>query len=381
MGKIKIVNIISKLVYGGTESVLLNYYNNIDLSKYEISIITMEAINDEAINRFENLGIHIFKVGDWEKNPIKIGKKILKILKQQQFDIIHSHLSHTNFYFMILGYIAGIKIRISHSHLIYIDKTIKEKIKHKIYKFLIKIFSTNYMACSEAAALDLYGTTKNVYILKNAIDLKKFAPNINIRKEYRKLLKYKDSEIVICNIGRMEEQKNQLFLIDIFKELTKLNSNYRLLIIGSGILDSEIKNKISNLKLKEKVQILSNRDDVNKILQATDIFLLPSLYEGLGIVLVEAQAAGLICYTSDSVVPKEAKVTNYLHYISLEKNSKEWADTITRSYKKSGKRVQDYQSITNNGYNIVEEAKKLDNYYQKVKCNRGEIQNEKDSIY
>lgn len=374
MEKIKIVNIISKLVYGGTESVLLNYYNNMDLSKYEISIITMEAINDESIRRFEDLGVRVFIVGDWEKEPIKIGKKILKILKQEQFDIIHSHLSHTNFYFMILGYIAGIKIRISHSHLIYIDKTIKEKIKHKIYKLLIKIFSTNYMACSEAAAIDLYGTTKNIYILKNAIDLKKFAPNGDIRNEYRKLLKYQDDEIVICNIGRMEEQKNQLFLIDVFNELTKLNIHYRLLIIGAGSLEEKIKNRISNYKLEKKVQILSSRNDINKILQAADLFLLPSLYEGLGIVLIEAQASGVVCYTSDYVVPKEAKVTNDLYFINLKQSPKKWAEIINKNSKqKKGQRTQDYKSITNKGYNIVEEAKKLDHYYQELSHNRGEV--------
>ena len=363
MEKIKIVNIISKLVYGGTESVLLNYYKNMDLSKYEISIITIEAINDESIRRFEDLGVRVFIVGDWEKEPIKIGKKILKILKQEQFDIIHSHLSHTNFYFMILGYIAGIKIRISHSHLIYIDKTIKEKIKHKIYKLLIKIFSTNYMACSEAAAIDLYGTTKNIYILKNAIDLKKIAPNSDIRNEYRKLLKYQDDEIVICNIGRMEEQKNQLFLIDIFNELTKLNINYRLLIIGAGSLEEKIKNRISNYKLEKKVQILSSRNDINNILQAADLFLLPSLYEGLGIVLVEAQAAGLICFTSDKVVPVEAKVTNLLHFISLDGSCKAWANDIEKKYANKKERKQNYKEITAKGYNIIEESKKLNEYY------------------
>ena len=363
MIKIKIVNIISKLVYGGTESVLLNYYSNMDLSKYEISIITMGAINDEVIKRFEDLGIHVFIVGDWEHNPLKVGKKILKILRKGNFNIIHSHLSHTNFYFMILGCIARIKIRISHSHLIYIDKTLKDKIKHKIYKLLIKIFSTNYMACSEAAAIDLYGTTKNVYILKNAIDLKKFTPNSNIRNEYRNLLKYKDNEIVICNIGRMEEQKNQLFLVDIFNELVKINTHYRLLMIGAGSLEERIKSRISNYKLEKKVQILSSRDDINKILQATDIFLLPSFYEGLGIVLIEAQAAGLICFTSKSVVPQEAKVTNLLHFISLDKSCKAWAKDIEKNYENNTAKKQNYKEITAKGYNIIEESKKLNKYY------------------
>ena len=366
MRKIKIVNIISKLVYGGTESVLLNYYSHINRRHYDLNIITMEAINKESIKRFEDLGFKVFIVGNWENEPLKIGKIILKILKQEKFDIIHSHLSHTNFYFMILGFLAGIKIRISHSHLIYIDKTINEKIKHTIYKILIKIFSTNLMACSKAAALDLYGTTKNVYILKNAIDLNLFTPNLKIRNQYRNLLRYKDDEIVICNIGRMEEQKNQLFLIQIFNELLKINYRYRLLIIGSGALENEINTKISKLGLNKKIQIMANRNDINKILQASDIFLLPSLYEGLGIVLIEAQASGLLCYTSDLVVPQEAKVTNNLHFISLEKKAEEWARNINENYKIKAKRTQDYKNITNKGYNIMEESKKLNEYYMEL---------------
>ena len=366
MKKIKIVNIISRLVYGGTESVLLNYYSHINRKHYDLSIITMEAVNKEAVSRFEELGFKVYIVGDWEKKPIKIGKEILKLLKKEKYDIIHSHLSHTNFYFMILGYIAGIKIRISHSHLIYKDKTLKEKIKHKIYKILIKIFSTNLMACSEAAAIDLYGTTNNVYILRNAIDLKNFAPDLKIRKKYRSLLHYKDDEIVICNIGRMEQQKNQLFLVDVFNELYRKNKKYRLLIIGTGSMEKDIKDHIYKLNLSNRVQILSNRDDINNILKASDLFVLPSLYEGLGIVLVEAQATGLVCYTSNKVVPKEAKVTDNLYFIDLEKGEKEWAENIDGAYDKTIELNQNHKTITNNGYNIEIEAKKLDNYYKKI---------------
>lgn len=366
MRKIKIVNIISKLVYGGTESVLINYYSNMSRNHYTPYIITMEAINDEAIKRFQRLGFKVLVVGNWEKYPIKVGKKIMKILKNENFDIIHSHLSHTNFYFMILGYIAGIKIRISHSHLIYEDKNIKEKTKHLFYKMLIRMFSTHFMACSKAAALDLYGTTKNVYILNNAINLNDFKPDDIIRNKYRKLLNYRDDEIVICNVGRMEEQKNQIFLLKIFNELLKIDSNYRLLIIGSGTLENKIKRQISIYKIQDKVKIISARDDISKILQATDLFILPSLYEGLGIVLIEAQACGLECYTSDKVVPQEAKVTNNLYFVDLERNEKEWAQFINTNNKKHKERKQDYKSITNHGYNIFDEAIKLDTYYQKI---------------
>lgn len=363
MKKIKIVNIISRLVYGGTESVLLNYYSHIDRKHYDLSIITMEAVNKEVISRFEKLGFKVYIVGDWEKQPIEVGKEILKLLKKEKYDIIHSHLSHTNFYFMILGYIAGIKIRISHSHLAYIDKTLIEKIKHKIYKILINIFSTNYMACSEAAALELYGTTKNIYILHNAIDVNKFKYNEKTEKTKRKELKIKDKDIVIGHIGRFEKQKNHEFLIDIFNEIHKQNKNTILLLVGEGPLKEEIEQKVKNLNLEKSVKFLGQRSDVNELYQAMDAFVLPSLYEGLPLVGVEAQAAGLPCFFSTEVT-KETKVLETTKLIELTEGPQKWASIILKELK-SYKRVDTAEEITKNKFNISMESTKLDNYYQK----------------
>jgi len=364
MQKIKIVNIISRLVYGGTETVVYNYYKNIDKDKFELYIICMNESNEQAIKRFEKIGFQVITVGNWEKNPIREGKKIFKIFKDYKFDIVHAHLSHTSFYFMILAKMAKIKHRITHSHLTKKDENLKVKIKHSVYKTLIKLFSTNYMACSKAAAIDLFGKTKNVYILKNAIEIDDFKYSENCRKKYREDLNIKDDEIVYGNIGRFTAQKNQLFLIDIFYEISLLDKNIKLLLIGDGELRNDIISKVKKLNLSDRTIILSNREDINNLYQAMDRFILPSLYEGLGIVLIEAQTSGLQCFTSDVVVPKEAKVTECCEFISLNKDSKEWANSIiNHKYKKRNSHVEE---ISKQGYNIKIESKKLADFYENI---------------
>lgn len=369
MKKIKIVNIISKLVYGGTETVLLNYYSKINKDNFEYYIITMEASNQNAIKRMEKIGFKVFIVGDWEKQPIIVGKKICDILSKYKFDIIHSHLSHTNFYFMILGKICGIKVRISHSHLTSTDVTVKDKLKHNIYKKLIRFFGTHFMACSEAAAKDLYGNYNNVYILKNAIDVNKFVYNEEIRTKYRTELKIKKEDILICNIGRMCEQKNQIFLIDIMNNIIRKNNKYKLLIIGEGELENKIKEKIDEYNIQDNIIILSKREDINCLLQAADIFILPSLYEGLGIVLIEAQSAGLPSVASKDVIPIEAKVTGLVNFIDLNKGDLYWSNYLLRIRLK--KRKNYTEEITKQGYNIEIEAKRLENYYLNILNKKG----------
>lgn len=364
MQKIKIVNIISRLVYGGTETVVYNYYKNIDKDKFELYIICMNESNEKAIKRFERIGFKVITVGNWEKKPVAEGKRIFKILKDYKFDIVHAHLSHTSFYFMILAKLAKIKHRITHSHLTKKDENLKVNIRHCIYKILIKLFSTNYMACSEAAAVDLFGKIKDVYILRNAIEVNEFKYNESYREKYRKNLNIAKDEIVYGSVGRFTPQKNQLFLIDIFYEISLLDEKSKLLLIGDGELKKDIIVKAKQLNISDKIIILSNREDINFFYQAMDRFILPSLYEGLGIVLIEAQVSGLQCFTSDIVVPKEAKVTDCCEYISLDKNSKEWAGLIlNHEYKE--RRSYD-EEVSKQGYNITLESERLSDYYEKI---------------
>lgn len=362
MKKIKIVNVISKMVYGGTESVIYNYYKNMDLSKFDLYIITRDSSIKTAMNRFEDLGFKFIIVGDWEKYPFKVGKKLLGILKDKHFDIIHVHLTHTNFYFLILGYLSRIKVRISHSHLVSGKTNLITRVKHFVYKVLIKFFATNNMACSVDAAKELYWGKKDTYILNNAIDLEKYKYNEKVRDKYRNIFGISDKK-VYGSIGRMTYQKNQLFLMDIFSEIKKRDNNSKFLLVGNGELKNKIIDRAKENGIFDDLIILSDRDDINNILQIIDVFILPSLYEGLGIVLIEAQESGIYCFASDKVVPIEAQATRNLEFVSLDLKAAEWARRIVC---KESVRKDYTEILTKKGFNIEREAKKLEKYYLSI---------------
>lgn len=364
MKKIKIVNIVSRMIFGGVESVIFNYYSNMDLSKFDVTIITKNDSNPDAIKKFENLGFNIILIDDWEKHPISMSKIILNIFKKENFDILHCHLSHTNFYFLILGKLAKIPIRISHSHLSEKDTALKQKIKHGIYKKLIRKFSTLNIACGEDAGKNLYGEKCDYLVLKNGILLEKYSFNDSTRCEYRKMFNIKKDTICIGTVGRLTKQKNQEFLIKIFNDLIINNDiDYKLIIVGSGEEKDKLIKLSEKLKIDDKILFLENRTDVDKIMQMFDIFILTSLYEGLPVVGIEAQASDLPCVFSDTI-DSRIKISEKVFLINLLRPKSEWVSLINKIASEHYKRENNIKLLTDNGYNIKNEAFKLQKIYE-----------------
>lgn len=269
---------------------------------------------------------------------------------------------------------AGVPVRIAHSHSTTNKKEKKKNLMKQVLRPFSKVFATDYMCCSELAGRWLFGNKEydkgNVYLLNNAIDLDKFKYNDSLRKKKRKEFGIKDNTLVIGHIGRFVAQKNHDFLIDIFNEIHKKNNNSILLLAGQGPLMEDIKNKVKELNLDDNVKFLGQRNDANELYQAFDVFLLPSLYEGLPVVGVEAQAAGLLCYLSDDMT-KETKVLDITKFMSLNNTPEEWADNILDDVKKY-KRIDTSKEMTAKNFNIKEEAKKLEEYYLNLYNNGGE---------
>ena len=256
-------------------------------------------------------------------------------------------------------------IRIAHSHSTTNKKESKKNLVKQVLKPFSKVFATNYMCCSEYAGRWLFGNSTydkgKVYLLNNAIDLNKFKYNKSLRLSKRKELNINDNTLVIGHIGRFVEQKNHNFLIDIFNELHKKNNNSILLLVGQGPLIDEIKNKVRDLKLEDCVIFLGQRDDVSELYQVFDVFLLPSLYEGLPVVGVEAQATGNLCYLSSSMT-EETKILDSTKFMSLDNSDNEWADNILKDLK-TYKKHDTEKEVSSYKFNIKEEAIKLEKYY------------------
>lgn len=370
---VRVAQIMGKWVGGGVESVVMNYYRYIDRTKIQFDFICDDDSTNIPYEEIEKLGGKVILIPPYQK-VFKYHNKLKKILKEGHYKIVHSHINTLSVFSLFAAKCAGVPVRIAHSHSTTNKKEKKKNLLKQVLRPFSKLFATDYMCCSELAGRWLFGDKKydkgNVYLLNNAIDLDKFKYNETLRKKKRKELGIKDDTLVIGHIGRFVAQKNHGYLIDIFNEIHKKNNNSVLLLAGQGPLMEEIKNKVKSLKLEKNVKFLGQRNDVNELYQAFDVFLLPSLYEGLPVVGVEAQATGLLCELSNDMT-KETKVLNITKFMSLNNTPEEWADNILDDVKKY-KRLDVSKEMTAKNFNIKEEVKKLEKYYLNLYNNGGE---------
>ena len=368
-----VAQIMGKWVGGGVESVVMNYYRYIDRTKIQFDFICDDDSTNIPYEEIEKLGGKVILIPPYQK-VLKYHNKLKKILKEGHYKIVHSHINTLSVFSLFAAKCAGVPVRIAHSHSTTNKKEKKKNLLKQVLRPFSKLFATDYMCCSELAGRWLFGDKEydkeNVYLLNNAIDLEKFKYNNDIRKKMRKSLDISDDTLVIGHVGRFVEQKNHRFLIDIFNEVYKQNNNSLLLLAGQGPLIDEIKNKVKSLKLEKNVKFLGQRSDIDKLYQAFDVFLLPSLYEGLPVVGVEAQATGLLCELSNDMT-KETKVLDTTRFISLDDTAEEWANKILDDVNKH-KRIDSSKEMTDKNFNIKEEAKKLEDYYLNLYNNGGE---------
>lgn len=362
---IRIAQIIGKWVGGGVEAVVMNYYRHIDHEKIQFDFICDEDSTNIPYEEIKSLGGKVIIIPPYQKIN-KYVKELTKVLKEGNYKIVHSHINALSVFSLYCAKKAGVPVRIAHSHSTTNKVEWKKNMLKQCLKPFSKLYATDYFACTEHAGRWLFGNKEydkgNVYVLNNAIDLDKFKYDEKIRKEKRKELGIKDNQLVIGHIGRFVAQKNHTFLIDIFNEIHKKNKNSILILAGQGPLMDEIKSKVNNLGLTNNVKFLGQRNDANELYQAFDIFLLPSIYEGLGLVLIEAQCAGNLCFASTEV-PKIAKTTDNLEFIPLSASPEDWATEILTNIENHQRKVH-INEIKKSGYDIKEEAKKLEKKYK-----------------
>ena len=360
---IRIAQIMGKWVGGGVESVVMNYYRNIDRNKVQFDFLFDEDSNGIPFDEIKNLGGKVILIPPYQK-IYKYYKSLKKILKDGNYKIVHSHINVLSVFSLYAAKRAGVPVRIAHSHSTTNKKEKKKNLIKQILKPFSKTFSTDCMCCSEHAGRWLFGDKEydngNVYILNNAIDLNKFKYDKNIKEMKRNELGIDSNTIVLGHVGRFVEQKNHRFLIELFNEFHKQIPNSELLLVGQGPLVEEIKEKVKKLQLEKNVRFLGQQDDISSLYQAFDIFVFPSLYEGVGMALVEAQVSGCYCVCS-AQIPIIAKVCNNCEFIDLNSNINIWIEKLVEFSKKSEQNY--FMNEILKKYDIKLEAKKLENKY------------------
>ncbi|MBE6159682.1 MAG: glycosyltransferase family 1 protein [Lactobacillales bacterium] len=364
---IRIAHIVGKWVGGGVESNLMNYFRNIDRNQVQFDFICDSDSIDIPKEEIESLGGKVIIIPPYQK-VFKYHKELKKVLKNGNYKIVHSHINTLSMFSLFAAKCAKIPVRIAHSHSTTNKLEWKKNILKQIFKLFSKMFATHYMACTEYAGKWMFGEKEykknNIYVLNNAIELDKFKYNEKVRTKVRKELSIKEDTLVIGHIGRFMEVKNHEFLLDTFDEIHKKNNNSILLLAGQGPLLEKIKKKVNDLNLNDSVIFLGQRKDIEQIYQAFDVFVLPSLYEGLGMVLIEAQCSGLPTIASTEV-PTIAKVSNNFKFVELNKTKQEWAEVILESVK-NYKRHDCIKECQQCGYDIKLESPKLIEYYKNV---------------
>jgi len=362
---IKVAHIMGKYNGGGVESIVLNYYKYINHNNFQFDFICDEDSTNIPYDEIKSYGGRVIFIPPYQ-HIFKYHKELKKVLKRGNYKIVHSHINTLSLFSLCAAKCAKVSIRIAHSHSTTDKKEKKKNMLKQCLRPFSKIFATNYMCCSEYAGRWLFGNTEydkgNVYLLNNSIDLDKFKYDKQIRVKKRIELNINDDTLVIGHIGRFVEQKNHVFLVDVFNEVYKINKNSLLVLIGVGPKLKDIREKVNQLNLEHNVLFLGQRKDVNELYSVFDCFCLPSLYEGLPVVGVEAQSVGLPCLLSDHMT-QETKVLNNVIFLSIDFEPKKWAEQVIRCAGAIEKNT--YNQMSNKGFDIKIEAKKLELQYKK----------------
>ena len=370
MEQVHVLVLYTVMDRGGAEAIIMNYMRNINRDIIKFDFLTNRDYRAAYEDEIESLGGKVYHMCPMYPGKFhRYKKEVREFLKEHpEYKIIHSNLEERSYLPLKVAKKMGVPVRISHSHNRPLGINPKLIVRY-YFRFMLKFYNTHMFACGEEAGDWLYGkkNRSNVTIMNNAVDANQYRYNPEVSKEMKKQLGIEGKK-VIGHVGRFFPQKNHDFLIDIFNEIYKKDKDTVLLLVGGGELDDALKNqikeKVRNLGLEDAVEFLGVREDVDRIVQTFDVFLLPSLFEGLPVTMVEAQAAGLPCVISDKV-PIQCDLTGNVWVVPLEESPEKWADVVLDKANNFEKR-DTYQQIADAGFDIKSQAKWLEEFYVKV---------------
>lgn len=363
MKPIRVLQVVTIMNRGGLETMLMNYYRRIDRSRVQFDFMVHREEKGHYDEEIIKMGGRIFKMPKIKPGNYQLYFRKLEEFFQthKEYKVVHSHINENSSFVLRAAKRHGVPCRIAHSHLS--DLKLDFKFPFRLYaRFSMKDYPNKYFACSKNAGKWLFServlNTNELVVLNNAVNVKEFKYDADTRKKIREELDI-GNELVIGHIGRFNKQKNHDFLIDIFKAVSNVDQDATLLLAGDGHLRRKIEDKVKKLGLQSKVKFLGVRNDVNNLMHAMDIFLFPSLFEGLPVVLVEAQAAGLNCIVADTIT-RESDITGRVEFLSLYEAPETWAKELLSS---SYEHVDTEELISLNGYNTATMSKWLADFY------------------
>lgn len=351
MKKITVLQVIAELGDGGVETMLMELYRNIDREKFRFVFVVQNEKRkyEETINEYGGKIVRSHALKDI--GPANYIKELVQICKQEHVDVVHAHNLTQNPIILFAALMAGVKVRVSHSHLTCCFSR-KAQMLLPLIRFSINILSTKCLACGQEAGTFLYGK-HDFIVVNNAVDLEKYQRDDRYGEKYKEKLGYKDKHIIL-HVGRLAEQKNHEYLFEILEKIAERRTDIILVCCGDGPDRERLEKRIKESSCRNQIYLLGSRNDVPDLMKAASVLLLPSLYEGLPVTLIEAQASGLRCIVSTTVDPSVDQKLGLVEFLNIGKeNISEWAQRVEELCDTdcNVSREQIAKTLTENGYN------------------------------
>lgn len=360
---INVLELCASLDGGGVDRLVFEYSTRL-MDEFHFDFVVTSLNEGMLEKQLVKMGCNVFHVKQMSDAPIQYFSKLNRIIRKGKYSIVHDHMNQASFGSMLVSFFNKVPVRIAHAHTCILNEGFIRKLKRKAMTQISLICSTCIFACGNDAAKWMWGKkSPNCYIMKNAIDLKKY----NYSKKKRETLRneyHLQNSFVIGNVARLSDEKNQAFLIDVFKEILSQKPDSFLFLVGGGEKEDELRKKVKEMNLTSKVIFLGVRNDVHNLLNMFDSFVLPSKYEGLPVTLVEVQANGLPVVVSNNVT-NEIALSKAYKILSLNDSLTSWAECILANDKR-----QDIIEKQLMEYDINVSAEKLKNKYKELLYNR-----------
>lgn len=354
---IRVAHVIGKMIGGGVEQVVMNYYHHINRARVQFDFLVDSDSTLVPQEEIESLGGRVFVVPPYQR-LFTYQRALLQLFQAERWPIVHSHVNALSVFSLCAAKRSEVPVRIAHGHSTAgRGEPLRNTVKSALRRFS-NVYPTHRLACSRSAGEWLFGKEADFTVMYNAVDLSRFVFDARARETMRAALGIDQGQLVIGHVGRFDPQKNHRFLLDVFADVARSRSDAVLLMVGDGEERCSIERQLKELGIADRAILLGQRNDVNRLYQAFDVFVLPSLYEGLPLVAVEAQMAGLPCILSERIT-REVDVTGAVRFLPID-DSSIWSDAL-KLIEPGGRVAVCHEDFRD--YDIDGAAHRLEDYY------------------